>query len=273
MGRDATRHTTVSSAASAVAVAVFFVVFAGFAVVLLVGFANGVVRVWRSGADLGRVDEVEGAVVKVLPEGVWFAVDPGTADHVRAWHPGAARLPVLGSTVRVSVTRHLGYVTAISVLAPPPVAPTPPTVTAPAGGVEPAVSWVAPGAAGAGASGRPAGTIDAAAVRAATGLDLPEVDPSTVPVLGSNVPPGAAVRAFSDGTNQVLVGTVPPDAPEARAAGSLPEGGGRERWVAGQLLLQHGPAGLVAVEVSLPDRSSEQRHQIARGSRLAPPPR
>ena len=270
LGSDATHHSKLGDGATLGLVAVFFVALTAVAVVLLLRFADGLVRVWRGALDLGRVDEVEGPVVKVLSQGVWFAVDPGTVDHVRAWHRGAAQLPVAGSTVRVSVTPHLGYVRTVTVLSAPAAALAPAPADAATGAP---IAWSA------GAGGDPAdaaaGPVDAAAVQASTGLDLPEVDPSSLS-LGKYIPAGAAVRAFSDGTNQVLVGTVPPDTPRAgdAGAGGVPEGGGRERWVAGQLLLQHGPAGLVAVEVDLQDRSSEQRHQIARAlaARVTQPP-
>ena len=164
--------------------------------------------------------------------------------------------------MRVSVTRHLGYVRALTVLSSPTV-PAPPT-----GSAVPtsAVSWTAPDHA--------VVTLDPAAVRECTGLALPEVDPASLSGLGRHIPPGAAVRAFSDGANQVLIGTmppgqVPPAATAPDATPGVPEAGGRERWIAGQLLVRLGPAGLVAVEVDLRDRTSAQRQQIAVGVGVA----
>ena len=266
VGSDAIHGTTVSNAATIGLVGVFFVAIAALGLVLLVRFADGLIRVWHGGADLGHVDTVTGPVVKVIADGLWFAVDPGSADHVRAWHPGAATLPVCGATVRVSVTRHLGSVSALTVLSSP-------AVSSPATGSgvpEAATSGTAPDHA--------ALTLDVAAVRDCTGLNLREVDPSSLSGLGQHIPPGAAVRAFSDGANHVLIGTTPPArAPSSTATsraarpGGLPQAGGRERWIAGQLLVQLGPAGLIAVEVDLRDQSSGQRQQIARAlaSRVA----
>src|SRR5581483_4669260 len=112
----------------------------------------GLVRVWFAARDLRRPHVVVGEVVKVLDSGRWFAVDPGHVDHVKAWHPGALAVPPRSATVRVTVTPHLGHVTAIDVTpsvqwastqtAPPataggspsgPVHPAPDQGTAPAG--------------------------------------------------------------------------------------------------------------------------------------------
>jgi hypothetical protein len=266
VGSDAIHKTKISDTATVALVGVFFVVFAAFGLVLLVRFADGLIRLWRGGVDLGRVDTVTGPVVKVISDGLWFAVDPGSVNHVRAWHPGAATLPVSGATVSVSVTHHLGYVSAVSVLSSPAVPPPPTGV----GVGAPAVSWTAPGHA--------AATVDAAAVQECTGLNLPEVDPASLSGLGRHIPAGAQVRAFSDGASQVLIGTMSPEpvsaTPGAAGPDGLPEAGGRERWIGGQLLIQRGSAGLVAVEVDLRDRSAGQCQQIARAlaSRVAAAP-
>ncbi len=156
-GSDALHNHEVASGAAVGAVVGFVLVFAAIAAVLLVRFGDGVVRAFRGGADLGRSTMVEGPVVKVVGTGDWFAVDPGHVDHVRAWHPGAARLPARGTTVRVQLTPHLCHVMAIDLLASPdaptprapswssdaPAPSTPPTPPAPA-----PVQWSAPPADG-----------------------------------------------------------------------------------------------------------------------------
>ena len=250
VGSDAVNKSSATDTTVAVLVGVFFVVFGVMGVYLLVRLADGLVRLWFGLRDLGAGQSVEGEVVKVLQSGSWFAVDPGHVDHLRAWHPGDQSMPVRNAVVRVSVSRHLGYVTAIDVLqgaaTPPPPAPSSPTA--------------------AGAT-TPASLPDASAVQACTGLALPEVDPASLGG-GGHIPPGAAVRAFSDGTNRVLVAV----ADAGRMLGAAPAGIGKRlaaaaahgRWTQDRVLIQVAPAGLVVVDVELAGRSPSDREQIAR---------
>jgi hypothetical protein len=254
VGSDAVNESSASDATVAILVGVFFVVFGVVGVYLLVQFADGLVRLWFGARDLGHPESVEGEVVKVLPSGSWFAVDPGHVDHVRAWHPNEASMPVRQSIVRVSVSRHLGYVTAIDVLQSPATAPAPPAPPRERAAV--------------GVATRPAALPDAAAVQACTGMSLPEVDPASLAGRRAHIPPGAQVRAFSDGTSRVLIAAT--DA--SRVLGAAPAGIGeriaeaasRGRWTGDKVLLQLGPAGLVVVDVELAGRSSSDREQIAR---------
>ena len=145
-GSDALHGHSVNGGAVVGLVVAFTLVFGVLAVVLLVRFADGAVRTWRGAADLRRTRTVEGPVVKAIGPGRWFAVDPGHVDHVRAWHPGAAPLPPRGATVRVTVTSHLCYVSALDVV-PPPVAPPAAAAPTPPPG-QPGVQWSAPAAEG-----------------------------------------------------------------------------------------------------------------------------
>jgi hypothetical protein len=254
VGSDAVNTSSASDATVAILVGVFFVVFGVIGVYLLVQFADGLVRLWFGAGDLGHPQSVEGEVVKVLESGSWFAVDPGHVDHVRAWHANEGSMPVRQSIVRVSVSRHLGYVTAVDVLQGPATAPSPPVPPS-----EPA---------GVGVATRPAVLPDAAAVQACTGMALPEVDPASLAGRRGHIPPGAQVRAFSDGTSRVLIAA----SDARRVLGAAPAGIGeriaeaasRGRWTGDKVLLQLGPAGLVVVDVELAGRSSGDREQMAR---------
>jgi len=251
VGSDAVDKSSATDATVTILVGVFFVVFGAIGVYLLVQLADGLVRLWFGARDLGHPGSVEGEVVKVLQNGDWFAVDPGHVDHVRAWHPNEGSMPVRQSMVRVSVSPHLGYVTAIDVLqraATPPVPPSEP--------------------AGVGVVTRPAMLPDAAAVQACTGMALPEVDPASLAGRRGHIPPGSQVRAFSDGTSRVLIAAT--DA--GRVLGAAPAAVGQRiaaaasggRWTGDKVLLQLGPAGLVVVDVELAGRSSSDRERIAR---------
>ncbi len=258
VGNDAVNRSQIGNGALIVLVGVFFAVFGLIGASLLVSFADGLIRLCYGVADLRRVDTVEGAVVKVLPDGAWFAVDPGHVDHVKAWHPGDATLPARGATVRVAVTPHLRRVTRVDVLeaGPPPASPA----------SEPApLRWAPPP----GAATSPIG-IDAAAVRDCAGLALPEVDPGRLGADRPHFPPGAPVRAFSNGTDQILIATLPEGpglvaaAAPSRLAGRLAAGAAQGRWTQGRVLVQLGAAGLVVVDVELTGRSSAERERIAR---------
>jgi hypothetical protein len=252
-GRDAIDPTHLSSAAVVAVVAAFFVGFGVVGIGLLARVADGLVRLARGAADLGRVRTVEGPVVKVVGAGRWFAVDPGHVEHVQAWHSGDLGLPTRGATVRVTLTPHLRHVTAISILEEPP-----------GGGVDAAATPTG------GTAPRPV-PVDAAAVDACAGLALAEVAPESIAGFApSRVPVGAAVRAFSDGTSRILVIFVPEGAGLLEAAG--PAGVARRlhdraaggRWSQDRVLIQLTPAGLVIVDVDLAGRSSAEREQVAR---------
>jgi hypothetical protein len=118
VGGDAINTSKVSNDVVLGVVGVFFVVFGIVGIGLLLRFADGLIRLARGAADLGRTRAVEGDVVKVVGAS-WFAIDPGHVDHVKAWHPGDATLPSRGDTVRVSLTPHLRHVTAVTVVAGP----------------------------------------------------------------------------------------------------------------------------------------------------------
>jgi hypothetical protein len=110
---------------------------------------------------------------------------------------------------------------------------------------------------------------DAAAVEQCTGLPLPEVDPASLTTGKGHIPPGATVRAFSDGTNRVLVAAMADAGSMLQAAptgiASRPaDAAATGRWTQDRVLIQLGPAGLVVVDVELGGRSSGDREQIAR---------
>jgi hypothetical protein len=258
VGSDAINRSQLSNGAVIGLVGVFFVVFGLLGVVLLARLADGLIRLWYGVADLGRTATVEGLVVKTLRAGAWFAVDPGHVDHVKAWHPGAATLPARGATVRVAVTRHLQHVARVDVVANPPEAERPAAEPAP-------LRWAAP----AGATTLTVG-VDAAAVRECSGMSLPEVDPASLAGPRDHFPPGAAIRAFSDGTSRILIGAMPEGAGwlSARApsglASRLTAGAAQGRWTQDRVFVQLGAAGLVVVDVELAGRSSADREQVAR---------
>lgn len=272
-GSDAIDRTTVNNALVVGAVALFFVVFGVILIGLLLRFADGLVRVWRGGRDLGDHGVVEGVVVKSLPEDQWFAVDPGHVDHVRAWHPGALGLPARGETVRVGVTRRLGHVSAITVLEAAPAGPATATLATAA-----PVSWSAPATGPGAAAPAPVAALDAATVQACTGVALPEVDPATIADLPERLPRGTTTRAFSDGTSRVVVGHAPEGAgwPTSGATSVLAErlasATAAGRWTQDRMLVQLVPSGLLVVEVELAGRSSADREQVARtlAARLGP---
>jgi hypothetical protein len=119
IGSDATHDSRLTNSALLGLVGVFFVGSIAIGAYLLVRLADGVIRLWRGAADLRATTTVEGMVVKVLRAGVWFAVDPGAVDHVKALHPppGAA-LPQVGSNVRVTITPHLHHVESVESVDP-----------------------------------------------------------------------------------------------------------------------------------------------------------
>jgi hypothetical protein len=102
-----------------VIVLVFLAVFGTMGAALVIGLADGVIRLVRGALDLRATTTVEGQVVKhhrtEKPPAFWFAVDPGDVDEVRALRSGDDGVtPPRGASVRVTITPHLRHVVSVS---------------------------------------------------------------------------------------------------------------------------------------------------------------
>jgi hypothetical protein len=99
--------------------AVFGLFVGGFAVLLIVRLADGLIRTYRGVMDLKARETVEGQVVKRHrnEQGEWFAVDPGDVDEVNALRAGDdGELPPRGAMVRMVLTPHLRHVVSVDVV-------------------------------------------------------------------------------------------------------------------------------------------------------------
>ena len=119
--------TSIGSAAELAIAVGFVVVFGVITVYLVVRLVDAGVRTFRGAADLGAPVIEEGIVVAVgdseHPRAV--AVDDGHSTETRAWRrPIDVPAPPRGARVRVTLTRHLGYVSRVEVL-PSAVPPAP----------------------------------------------------------------------------------------------------------------------------------------------------
>jgi hypothetical protein len=101
--------------------AAFILVFGAIGTYLVVRLVDAGIRTFRGAADLGSPVTEEGVVVAVGGEeqAGYVAVDDGQAAEIRAWRRTSEIPPVRrGARVRVTLSRHLRYVTGIEVVDP-----------------------------------------------------------------------------------------------------------------------------------------------------------
>jgi hypothetical protein len=112
--------------AAVLGIVLFFVLaFGAIGVVLVVRFADGVIRLVRGALDLRAATTLRGQVVKHhhSESRSWFAVDPGRVDEVKALHADEQGvIPARGERVEVELTPHLRHVISVRQLPDPPAA-------------------------------------------------------------------------------------------------------------------------------------------------------